>query len=142
MKKLSHIIRIIIKHWVNYSMDFWNIIPISSKLCPNLKIRSYLRKSECILLFFSFDKYAISVRTAGLLPIDACRNDLSYKNDPNEWKQLCIEGLNNHLLNKHTANNFYNHFKMFFIFLFFIDQNRLIDRIQRVHVVMRRFLNV
>lgn len=41
---------------------------------------------------FSYEKHAISIRTAGLLPIDECRKDVSYKNDPNEWKQLCIEG--------------------------------------------------
>ncbi|XP_055326972.1 poly(A) RNA polymerase gld-2 homolog B-like isoform X2 [Sitodiplosis mosellana] len=40
---------------------------------------------------FSFEKYAISVRTAGLLKIEDCRGHKSFKNDPTEWKQLCIE---------------------------------------------------
>lgn len=49
---------------------------------------------------FSYGKHAISVRTAGLLPIDECQKDVSYKNDPNEWKQLCIEG-------KSTSTSFF-----------------------------------
>lgn len=40
---------------------------------------------------FRFERFAISVRTGGLLPIEECRN---FKNET-DWKQLCIEGKNN-----------------------------------------------
>lgn len=49
-------------------------------------------KIDCHSYSFSFERYAISVRTAGLIPIEECRGQISYKNDPTEWKQLCIEG--------------------------------------------------
>lgn len=53
----------------------------------------------------SFERYAISVRTAGLLTIDECRNHKSFKNDPNEWKQLCIEGMKLEMNEKHHNIN-------------------------------------
>lgn len=40
---------------------------------------------------FDYTQYAISVRTASVLPIEECRQARSYKNDPHQWKQLCIE---------------------------------------------------
>ncbi|XP_043284893.1 poly(A) RNA polymerase gld-2 homolog A-like isoform X2 [Venturia canescens] len=40
---------------------------------------------------FDYSKYAISVRMARKMPIDECRRVISYKNDPYEWKYLCIE---------------------------------------------------
>lgn len=46
--------------------------------------------------FNSYERSAISVRTAGLLPIEECRNHNSFKNESTEWKQLCIEGINIH----------------------------------------------
>ncbi|PSN42330.1 hypothetical protein C0J52_20133 [Blattella germanica] len=40
---------------------------------------------------FDFSQYAISVRLASRMPIDECRRARSYKNDPHQWKYLCIE---------------------------------------------------
>ncbi|KAK7793005.1 hypothetical protein R5R35_009606 [Gryllus longicercus] len=40
---------------------------------------------------FDFSQYAISVRLAARVPIDECRRARSYKNDPHQWKYLCIE---------------------------------------------------
>ncbi|XP_037937842.1 poly(A) RNA polymerase gld-2 homolog B-like isoform X2 [Teleopsis dalmanni] len=40
---------------------------------------------------FEYGKYAISVRTAGLLPVEVCRQAKSSKNDMHQWKVLCIE---------------------------------------------------
>ncbi|XP_053998379.1 poly(A) RNA polymerase gld-2 homolog A-like isoform X1 [Hylaeus anthracinus] len=40
---------------------------------------------------FDFNKYAISVRLANKIPIGECRRARSYKNDPHQWKYLCIE---------------------------------------------------
>lgn len=40
---------------------------------------------------FDYSKLAISVRTGSPLPIDECRFARSLKNDPNQWKYLCIE---------------------------------------------------
>ncbi|XP_046750414.1 poly(A) RNA polymerase gld-2 homolog A-like isoform X2 [Diprion similis] len=40
---------------------------------------------------FDFSQYAISVRTANKVPIEECRRARSYKNDPHQWKYLCIE---------------------------------------------------
>lgn len=34
----------------------------------------------------------MSVRTGSRLPIEECRHARSYKNDPHQWKYLCIEG--------------------------------------------------
>lgn len=86
------------------------------------------------VFYLSYEKHAISVRTAGLLPIDECRMDVSYKNDPNEWKQLCIEG---------KLIFFFVHFwfKRFAHLLSFHFQNHLIDRTRPGHVVMKRFSN-
>lgn len=41
---------------------------------------------------FSYARYAISVRVAGRIPIERCRQVLSFKNDFHQWKYLCIEG--------------------------------------------------
>lgn len=40
---------------------------------------------------FDFSQFAISVRLAGKIPIEECRRARSYKNDPHQWKYLCIE---------------------------------------------------
>ncbi|XP_063979187.1 poly(A) RNA polymerase gld-2 homolog A-like isoform X2 [Diachasmimorpha longicaudata] len=40
---------------------------------------------------FDFNQYAISVRLARKVPIDDCRRARSWKNDPHQWKFLCIE---------------------------------------------------
>ena len=40
---------------------------------------------------FDFSQYAISVRLASKIPIEECRRARSYKNDPHQWKYLCIE---------------------------------------------------
>lgn len=45
-----------------------------------------------ILLKISFRHYAISVRLAKKIPIEECRMVQSLKNDPRQWKYLCIEG--------------------------------------------------
>ncbi|XP_008555872.1 poly(A) RNA polymerase GLD2 isoform X2 [Microplitis demolitor] len=40
---------------------------------------------------FDFDKYAVSVRLAKQIPIEECRFTRSWKNDPHQWKCLCVE---------------------------------------------------
>ncbi|CAL1688415.1 unnamed protein product [Lasius platythorax] len=40
---------------------------------------------------FDFSRYAISVRLASKVPIEECRMVQSLKNDPHQWKYLCIE---------------------------------------------------
>ncbi|KAK4883539.1 hypothetical protein RN001_006858 [Aquatica leii] len=40
---------------------------------------------------FNYDMYAISVRVASRVLIDECRYARSPKNDPHQWKYLCIE---------------------------------------------------
>ncbi|CAH1992040.1 unnamed protein product [Acanthoscelides obtectus] len=40
---------------------------------------------------FNYNEYAISVRTGCRLPIDECRFQKAPKNDPHQWKYLCIE---------------------------------------------------
>ncbi|KXJ76885.1 hypothetical protein RP20_CCG008758 [Aedes albopictus] len=40
---------------------------------------------------FDYAHYAISVRTASVIPIESARVARSYKNDPHHWRQLCIE---------------------------------------------------
>ncbi|RLU25606.1 hypothetical protein DMN91_001763 [Ooceraea biroi] len=40
---------------------------------------------------FDFSRYAISVRLASKIPIEECRMAQSPKNDPHQWKYLCIE---------------------------------------------------
>lgn len=90
MIKSNHILRTISKRWENCFSASCNTIVISSEyfsfeVFPTRM--SYIWNS-----FYSYDRYAISVRTAGLLPIDECRGHKSFKNDPTEWKQLCIEG--------------------------------------------------
>lgn len=44
------------------------------------------------ILKISFRQYAISVRLAKKIPIEECRMVQSLKNDPRQWKYLCIEG--------------------------------------------------
>ncbi|KAB0802132.1 hypothetical protein PPYR_04318 [Photinus pyralis] len=40
---------------------------------------------------FNFDVHAISVRVAARVTVDECRYARSLKNDPHQWKYLCIE---------------------------------------------------
>ncbi|XP_008207094.1 poly(A) RNA polymerase gld-2 homolog A isoform X3 [Nasonia vitripennis] len=40
---------------------------------------------------FDYEHYAISVRVADKIPIETCRYVRSFKNDPHQWKYLCIE---------------------------------------------------
>ncbi|XP_053670634.1 poly(A) RNA polymerase gld-2 homolog A-like [Anopheles nili] len=40
---------------------------------------------------FKYERFAISVRTSSVIPIEECRLMKSYKNDPHHWKHLCIE---------------------------------------------------
>lgn len=40
---------------------------------------------------FDYTKDAVSVRTGMRLPIEECRHARSFKNDPHQWKYLCIE---------------------------------------------------
>lgn len=57
-------------------------------------------------LNFSFSQYAISVRVANKIPIEDCRRVRSFKNDPHQWKYLCIEGKRRNILNKIKGNLF------------------------------------
>lgn len=41
--------------------------------------------------YFNYETYAISVRLASRVLIDDCRYARSQKNDPHQWKYLCIE---------------------------------------------------
>lgn len=41
--------------------------------------------------YFNYETYAISVRLASRVLIDECRYARSQKNDPHQWKYLCIE---------------------------------------------------
>lgn len=74
------------------------------------------------------------MRTAGLLTIDECRNHKSFKNDPNEWKQLCIEGMKSEVNEKHHNTNIT-------LFEIFTLQSHLIGQIRRVRVVMKKSSN-
>lgn len=40
---------------------------------------------------FNYAVNAISVRLGARIPIDECRMARSHKNDPHQWKHLCIE---------------------------------------------------
>lgn len=40
---------------------------------------------------FNYNEYAVSVRTGSKLTIDECRYQKAPKNDPHQWKYLCIE---------------------------------------------------
>lgn len=40
---------------------------------------------------FNFNEFAVSVRTGTKLTIDECRFVKAPKNDPHQWKYLCIE---------------------------------------------------
>lgn len=45
-----------------------------------------------IYIHCSFRNNAISIRTGGILPVNACRLAKSPKNDIHQWKELNIEG--------------------------------------------------
>lgn len=42
-------------------------------------------------VMFDFSQYAISVRVADKVPVEECRRVRSHKNEPHQWKYLCIE---------------------------------------------------
>lgn len=50
------------------------------------------RSFKLQIFSFSYTKDAVSVRTGSRLPIEECRHARSFKNDPHQWKYLCIEG--------------------------------------------------
>ncbi|XP_026674523.1 poly(A) RNA polymerase gld-2 homolog A-like isoform X2 [Ceratina calcarata] len=62
-----------------------------------LRLRNRQSLGELLVEFFryyvtfDFSQYAISVRLADKIPIEDCRRARSYKNDPHQWKYLCIE---------------------------------------------------
>lgn len=41
---------------------------------------------------YSYSRYAISVRTAGVLPVEQCRLVRTIKNESHTWVNLCVEG--------------------------------------------------
>lgn len=64
---------------------------------PDFKSDNKMSLSELLIGFlqyytyFNYNMFAISVRTGSRLPIDECRYARSVKNDPHQWKFLCIE---------------------------------------------------
>lgn len=62
-------------------MNFYFSLP-----CKELNVSTQVNS------YFSFSQYAISVRLASRVPIEECRRARTYKNDPHQWKYLCIEG--------------------------------------------------
>ncbi|XP_068157162.1 poly(A) RNA polymerase gld-2 homolog A [Drosophila tropicalis] len=40
---------------------------------------------------FEYNKYVISIRVGGVLPVDICRSSKAAKNDIHQWNELCIE---------------------------------------------------
>lgn len=41
---------------------------------------------------FPYSRLAISVRAGRALPVSECRSARAFKNDPYQWKLLCVEG--------------------------------------------------
>lgn len=67
-------------------------ISVSGSLYANsLSLGELLLEFFKYYVTFDFSQYAISVRTASKVPIEECRRARSYKNDPHQWKYLCIE---------------------------------------------------
>ncbi|XP_033232074.1 poly(A) RNA polymerase gld-2 homolog A-like isoform X3 [Belonocnema kinseyi] len=67
-------------------------IPINVMPPPNhLSLGELLVQFFKYYVSFDFSQYAISVRLAKKVPIEECRWARSYKNDPHQWKFLCIE---------------------------------------------------
>lgn len=71
-------------------------IDLTERMEP-YKNENTMSLGELFLLFleyyanFDYTHYAISVRTASIIPIESARAVRSYKNDPHHWRQLCIE---------------------------------------------------
>lgn len=61
---------------------------------------------------FNYEQHAISIRMASVIPIANCRLVPSPKNDPHQWKELCIEGKQCLSLNLWF---FFAHFYIFFL---------------------------
>jgi hypothetical protein len=76
----------ILNHLENCFYDSLITTPILSKFFNSFKV--------CInmtILFYSYSKNAISIRTGGVLNIEDCKMVKNPKNDPNHWQTLCIE---------------------------------------------------
>ncbi|XP_028128848.1 poly(A) RNA polymerase gld-2 homolog A-like isoform X2 [Diabrotica virgifera virgifera] len=77
----------------NHSMDVQEELPT----IKDFQSDNSLNLAELLIGFFryytnyDFNHYAISVRTGSSLPIDECRFTKAPKNDPHQWKFLCIE---------------------------------------------------
>ncbi|XP_011876768.1 PREDICTED: poly(A) RNA polymerase gld-2 homolog A-like [Vollenhovia emeryi] len=79
--------------------DIYNIniheelnIPSSSRLPVNHQsLGELLFEFFNYYVDFDFSQYAISVRLGSKIPKEECRMGLSSKNDPYQWKYLCIE---------------------------------------------------
>lgn len=87
-----------------FSLDAWWYLRRLNKRCTFQRlVMSWLRlfyfKSIAFFNIFSYTLYAISVRTASVIPIESARVARSYKNDPHHWRQLCIEGMEKLCLN-------------------------------------------
>jgi hypothetical protein len=70
------------------------IVHVTEPKYAFLRFFPYIEIKICeqVNLCCSFDQYAISVRLASCMPIEECRRARTYKNDPFQWKYLCIEG--------------------------------------------------
>ncbi|KAL7299969.1 hypothetical protein TKK_0007285 [Trichogramma kaykai] len=77
-----------------HSIDFHEELHLPSH---SLNPRNTQTLGELLIDFFKyydsfdFEKYAISVRVANKVPIDTCRYARAIKNDPHQWKYLCVE---------------------------------------------------
>nr|CAD7414229.1 unnamed protein product [Timema cristinae] len=74
------------------NIDVHEVIPIfqsENKQTLGELLLAFLR----YFVEFDFSQYALSVRLAARIPIEECRRARAYKNDPHQWKYLCIEGV-------------------------------------------------
>ncbi|XP_072752207.1 poly(A) RNA polymerase gld-2 homolog A [Anoplolepis gracilipes] len=77
-------------HTINMHEDLK--IPSSTRLPENHQsLGELLVEFFRYYVKFDFSRYAISVRLAKKIPIEECRMVQSLKNDPHQWKYLCIE---------------------------------------------------
>jgi hypothetical protein len=63
--------------------------PFSTVLYPNFSYTVF----PDFYFHCSYLQYAISVRLANVIPVEECRHVRTSKNDPHQWKYLCIEGI-------------------------------------------------
>ncbi|XP_056641163.1 poly(A) RNA polymerase gld-2 homolog A-like [Diorhabda sublineata] len=77
----------------NHTMDVQEDLPT----IKDFRSDNLLGLSQLLIGFFQyyanydFNNYAISVRAGSSLPIDECRFAKAPKNDPHQWKFMCIE---------------------------------------------------